>query len=112
MVNLTPGKQMCVVGSAQPEQKNPIYLEHELILLILIVDRESGIILDCDVNMVCELTRQFVRSMYVGRNLVQDMEELRTCILENYLGASARALVTATRSARMKYLDHMQKERK
>ena len=112
MVNLSHGKQICVVGSAQPEQKNPIYLEHELILLILVVDRETGIILDCDVNMVCDLTRRFVRAMYVGRNLVRDVEEIRTCIHENYLGASARALATATRSARMKYLDCIQKERK
>ena len=65
-----------------------------------------------DVNMVCDLTRRFVRAMYVGRNLVRDVEEIRTCIHENYLGASARALATATRSARMKYLDCIQKERK
>lgn len=95
-----PGKHICVVGTARPEQRNPIYLTHELIVLILVVERETGVIVGCDINMVCSLTREFE-----GKNLIRDIEEIRESIQENYFGASAKTVVMAARSARMKLLD-------
>lgn len=94
-----PGKHICVVGTARPEQRNPIYLTHELIVLILVVERETGVIVGCDINMVCSLTREFIKSVFEGKNLVRDIEEIRECIQENYFGASAKTLVMAARSA-------------
>lgn len=62
-----PGKHICVVGTARPEQRNPIYLTHELIVLILVVERETGVIVGCDINMVCSLTREFIKSYLRGK---------------------------------------------
>ena len=67
--------------------------------------RETGVIVGCDINMVCSLTREFIKSVFEGKNLVRDIEEIRECIQENYFGASAKTLVMAARSARMKLLD-------
>lgn len=100
-----PGKHVCVVGTARPEQRNPIYLTHEQIVLILVVERETGVIVECDINMVCSLTQEFIKSVFEGRNLIHDIEEIRECIQENYFGASAKTVVMAARSARMKLLD-------
>ena len=93
-----PGKHICVVGTARPEQRNPIYLTHELIVL-------TGVIVGCDINMVCSLTREFIKSVFEGKNLIRDIEEIRESIQENYFGASAKTVVMAARSARMKLLD-------
>lgn len=112
MSQWVPGTHVCVVGTAQPEQRNPIFLTHELILLILIIERDTGVIIDCDVNMVCELTKKFIRSIFIGKNLVDDIEEIRVCILSNYFGASAKTVVSAARSARMKFLDCQRKKEK
>ena len=38
-------------------------------------------------------------------SLVDDLEEIRNSLLDNYLGASKRVLYAAARSARMKFLD-------
>lgn len=111
MNQIEPGKHICIVTTAQVGQQNPIHVVHEMICLILVVDRESGQILDCDINTVCELTRQFVRAMYVGKNLNTGVEEIRTCIQESYLGASAKAMVTATKLARGRYLDHVKSDK-
>ena len=78
-----PGKHICVVGTARPEQRNPIYLTHELIVLILVVERETGVIVGCDINMVCSLTREFIKSVFEGKNLIRDIEEIRESIQEN-----------------------------
>ena len=61
-----PGKHICVVGTARPEQRNPIYLTHELIVLILVVERETGVIVGCDINMVCSLTIASITDTWVG----------------------------------------------
>ena len=84
MLDFNPGEHICVVGDARPEKTNPIYLAHEKVILILVVERATGLIVDADTNMVCELTRRFLRSVFVGHSLV---------------------LYAAARSARMKFLD-------
>ena len=109
MVNFNPGEHVCLVGSAQPTQHNPIYLANKMLLLVLVVERETGRVIDCDINTVCDVTKQFIRSIFLGKNLVEDIEELRTSILNNYMGGSAKAMVTATRAARMQYLDCVQR---
>ena len=101
MLDFNPGEHICVVGDARPEKTNPIYLAHEKVILILVVERATGLIVDADTNMVCELTRRFLRSVFVGHSL----EEIRNSLLDNYLGDSKRVLYAAARSARMKFLD-------
>ena len=117
MLDFNPGEHICVVGDARPEKTNPIYLAHEKVILILVVERATGLIVDADTNMVCELTRRFLRSVFVGHSLVDDLrayaerrygddlEEIRNSLLDNYLGDSKRVLYAAARSARMKFLD-------
>ena len=55
------------------------------------VERATGLIVDADTNMVCELTRRFLRSVFVGHSLVDDLEEIRNSLLDNYLGTLAGA---------------------
>ena len=105
MLDFNPGEHICVVGDARPEKTNPIYLAHEKVILILVVERATGLIVDADTNMVCELTRRFLRSVFVVHSLVDDLEEIRNSLLDNYLGDSKRVLYAAARSARMKFLD-------
>lgn len=105
VLDFNPGEHICVVGDARPEKTNPIYLAHEKVILILVVERATGLIVDADTNMVCELTRRFLRSVFVGHSLVDDLEEIRNSLLDNYLGDSKRVLYAAARSARMKFLD-------
>lgn len=61
--------------------------------------------MDADTNMVCELTRRFLRSVFVGHSLVDDLEEIRNSLLDNYLGTPSGCCNAAARSARMKFLD-------
>lgn len=92
MLDFNPGEHICVVGDARPEKTNPIYLAHEKVILILVVERATGLIVDADTNMVCELTRRFLRSVFVGHSLVDDLEEIRNSLLDNYLGTPSGAV--------------------
>lgn len=92
MLDFNPGEHICVVGDARPEKTNPIYLAHEKVILILVVERATGLIVDADTNMVCELTRRFLRSVFVGHSLVDDLEEIRNSLLELSGGLQAGAV--------------------
>lgn len=111
-MNIEPGKHVCVIATAQVGQQNPIYIVHEVLFLVLVVERESGVIVDCDVNTVCDLTRQFIHSIFLGKNLITDIDSIRDCITENYMGASTKALITAAKMARGKLVDQLKKETK
>lgn len=105
MEKMEPGNQVCIVANAHLDQRNPMYHVHEKLILVLVVERKTGVILDCDVNVVCNLTRQFIQAIFLGMNLEQDINKIRDSIQENYFGMSAKALVTAARAARSKYLE-------
>lgn len=107
MNDLRPGSHICIVGTAHLGQQNPVYHVHEKLILVLVVERESGTIIECDINVICDLTRRFIQAMYVGQNLVNDIDNIRDCIQKNYFGASAKALMIATRAVRAKYLEVM-----
>ena len=100
-----PGTHICVVGSAQTDQDNPIFYNDRKIILVLLVERETGLIVECDCNMVCGLTREFIRTIFVRKQLVEEFEEIRSCILSNYFGSSVRAVVRAAQSARSRLID-------
>jgi len=105
MNDFKPGPHICIATTAHLGQQNPIYNVHEKLLLILVVERETGIIIDCDINMICDLTRQFIKALFLGRNLADDIDLIRDDIQKNYFGASVKALVIAARAARAKYLE-------
>ena len=77
MIELNPGKHVCIVSTAHLSQQNPVYHVHEKLILVLVVERETGVILECDVNVVCNLTRQFIQKIYCGKNLMTEIDEIR-----------------------------------
>ena len=109
---ISAGKHVCVVATAAVGKENPVSMVHSKILLIFIVERATGIIVDFDVNTACNLTKEFIRSIFGGRNLITEAEEIKKVIQQNYLGASSRALIVAMRSARDRLMDHCEKEQR
>ena len=105
MFELNPGEHVCIVTSAHLGQQNPVYHVHEKMVLVLVVERDTGIIVDCDVNVICDLTRQFLQKIYCGKNLLKEIDDIRDSIQRNYFGASAKTLIIALKAARAKYLE-------
>lgn len=105
VIELNPGKHVCIVSTAHLSQQNPVYHVHEKLILVLVVDRETGVILECDVNVVCNLTRQFIQKIYCGKNLMTEIDEIRDSVQKNYFGASAKSLTIASKAARAKYME-------
>ena len=58
-------------------------------------------------QVIARIHSEFSTKFGVPRQsgLVDDLEEIRNSLLDNYLGDSKRVLYAAARSARMKFLD-------
>jgi len=102
---IEPGKQVCIVTTAKVNRQNPIFVMHEVICLVLVVEKETGAIIESDVNVVCELTRKFIKAIFENKNLLTDIPAIQSTVSESYFGASAKAIVTATKLARGKLLE-------
>ena len=66
-----------VVGQAKPSKEDAIYNLHGEFYISLIVERDTGKILELDCNTILEVTKQFVASMFVGKSLRTRSEERR-----------------------------------
>ena len=53
MLDFNPGEHNLRGGGRPPGEDQPIYLAHEKVILILVVERATGLIVDADTNMVC-----------------------------------------------------------
>lgn len=90
-----------IIGDAKASQNNPITKQYSQFFLALIVDVTNDEIVDSECSSTLHLTNQFVRSLFIGRQI--DDSEVEEEIRRRYLGASQRALVVAFRDAKSKY---------
>ena len=91
-----------VVGQAKPSKEDAIYnLEF---YISLIVERDTGKILELDCNTILEVTKQFVASMFVGKSLRTDVPLIEKEIRERYFALTQKPLIACMKDACNRYL--------
>ena len=73
--------------------------ESELLLLVLILDRDSGRILDAECNIILGINSDYIASLLVGRNFYQELDEIILSIQQQYFGPGQRALSVCLKDA-------------
>ena len=76
--------------------------ESELLLLVLILDRDSGRILDAECNIILGINSDYIASLLVGRNFYQELDEIILSIQQQYFGPGQRALIVCLKDASSK----------
>lgn len=97
-----------VTGVARASEENPIAVNYDRLLVLLIFEQQSGQIVDAEVNMICGTTRDFVRSLLVGYNLYTDLPLMEEQIKNRYWGLSRKALVVCMKDAFSKVSDKLE----
>ena len=85
-----------VVGQAKPSKEDAIYNLHGEFYISLIVERDTGKIL--------EVTKQFVASMFVGKSLRTDVPLIEKEIRERYFALTQKPLIACMKDACNRYL--------
>ena len=93
-----------VVGQAKPSREDAIYSLHGEFYISLIVERETGKILELDCNTILDVTKRFVASMFVGKSLKTDIPAIEKEIRERYFALTQKPLIACMKDACNRYL--------
>ncbi|GAA0180572.1 DUF3870 domain-containing protein [Clostridium sediminicola] len=93
-----------ILGTARISKNDPISAIYETFFVGIILERDSGKVIDLTCNMVRDVTNDFIKSILVGYNLTEDIDEIIKEIQERFYGMAQKAVIAAVKDARNKYM--------
>jgi hypothetical protein len=98
-----PKNTVLVVGGAKPSREDAIYTTHGEFYISLVLDRDTGEILDMGCNTIIGVTADFVRQLLVGRRLPEDLPELEAEVRSRYFALTQKPLIASLKDAANRY---------
>lgn len=98
-----PKDAILVVGQAKPSRADAIYQTHGEFYISLVLERDTGRILDMTCNTILDVTAEFVRDMLVGKRLPDDLPALETEIRTRYFALTQKPLIACLKDAANRY---------
>lgn len=98
------------VGQAKPSRTDAIYQTHGEFYLTLVLERDTGRIVDASCNTILELTAAFVRELLVGRRLPEELPALEEEIRQRYFALTQKPLIASLKDAANRYRAAMEGE--
>lgn len=76
---------------------------YKVVAVGILVDRESGQIMDADCSLVTSVAKEHVKDILVGNNILH-IAEIEKEFIERYFGSAKKALISAVRKCHEKYI--------
>src|SRR5215469_4352011 len=93
-----------VTGVAKISKDDPIASSYEVFFVSLVVDRETGVIVDSTCNTARDMTKEFIRSLLVRGNLETGIEDIVAEVQSRFFGLVQKSLVVALKDAHNRFL--------
>lgn len=100
---MADGNTLFIIGESRTNSDNAITKTFGSFYLALEVNAETGEILDFSCTHTLDLTEQFLKRVFVGKNLEKDCENLAKEITRRYCGSSQKALLASLTDANKRY---------
>jgi hypothetical protein len=94
--------EVFVTGYAKLPQGITASELYTVICVGLLVDRNTGIILDAECSLVTSLAKRVFKSLVVDRDL-KDIEMIEQGFIDQYFGSAKKALISAMRTCHEKF---------
>lgn len=94
--------EILITGYAKIPQGLAVSDLYTTIALGLVVDRNTGEILDVDCSLVTQIARDFVKQLVLNKNL-NELEVIEEAFNTRYFGSARKALILAVRICLEKY---------
>ncbi|WP_141433236.1 DUF3870 domain-containing protein [Bacillus sp. 03113] len=91
-----------IIGESKTSSNNPIMHKYNGFFIAFVIDKGTNQILDAECSSTINLTSQFVRSIFIGKSIL-DVEPVLSEIENRYFGSSQKALMVAYKNAHLKY---------
>ncbi len=82
---------------------------YKVVAIGILVDKNSGRILDADCSLVTMVARQHVKNILVGKNIMV-FEEIEDAFNARYCGTAKKALISSTKKCHEKFTLLMREE--
>lgn len=92
-----------ITGVAKPAKDDPIASIYEVFFISLIVDKNTDRIVNIACNTASNMTGDFIRSLLIGRNIVNDLEVMEEEIRNRFFGLVQKALIVSLKDAYNRY---------
>ena len=93
-----------ITGTAKISSNDPISDIFDTFFIGIIIDRNTGNIIDVTCNMVRDVTSDFIKSIMLGYDLMKDEENIINEIRGRFHGIAQKAVIAAFKDARNRYL--------
>lgn len=98
-----PEDSIYIIGNSKAPQNNPITHIYSMFFIGLVVEKSTGRIIDAGAAGVLPITSEFIKSIFLNKNMEMDISEVSKEIEERYFGSSQKALIVAFKDAQKKY---------
>ncbi|NNU88095.1 DUF3870 domain-containing protein [Geobacillus sp. MR] len=95
-----------VAGFAQLPKGTPVFEMQKSIGCILVIDKETDIIVDCTFTFIRDLTNEFISSLIRGKSIIQDLDEIINEVARRFIVPPKKAVIQAILSARNRYIEN------
>jgi hypothetical protein len=93
-----------VTGVAKIAKDDPIASSNQVFFVSIIVDEETGLVVDATCNTVREMTENFIRLLLVGKNLATGVDEMVQEIRQRFFGLVQKTLIVALKDAHNRFM--------
>ena len=93
-----------VTGVAKVSKDDPIASSYQVFFVALILERETGEILDATCNTARDMTKNFINSILVGGNLLTGVDEMTSQIRNRFFGFVQKPLIAALKDAHNRFV--------
>jgi len=98
-----------ITGTARIGKTDPIASTHDIFFVGLIIDRKSHRIVDFTCNMVRDMTNDFLKSVVLDYDLVNEEDALIDEIKDRFHGMAQKSVCASIKDGRNKYLNLLKK---
>lgn len=93
-----------VVGQAKPSRDDAIFNLHGEFYISIVVEKESGRIVEMECNTILSVTSKFASSIVVGKSIKTDLAEIEKEIRERYFALTQKPLIACMKDAHNRYM--------
>ena len=99
-----PDDSVFITGVAKVTKDDAINAMYGTFSLSMVIDIHTNKILNASANMVMEDTNLFLKDIFIGRNIVTDINTISEIVKKRFLALSQKAVIVALRDAQNRYL--------
>jgi len=99
-------KTAVFTGHARASSHSVTGQRSKVIQVVLEIDKTTGTIVSADVNVASPVSRQYLVSLMVGRNVMGDLAEILKEIEHDYHSTSQKAILQALHDLSQQYMAH------